>query len=105
MKTSNPARRSEQSRQAILSAAFDLVAESGYARLTIEAIAARAGVGKQTIYRWWPSKGAVLVDAFLSRTSDEEGASRCPTPATSGPTCASCSGPSSTSTTIPGSTR
>ncbi|WP_329425220.1 TetR/AcrR family transcriptional regulator [Streptosporangium sp. NBC_01495] len=73
MKTSNPARRSEQSRQAILSAAFDLVAESGYARLTIEAIAARAGVGKQTIYRWWPSKGAVLVDAFLSRTSDEEG--------------------------------
>ncbi|GAA4199219.1 TetR/AcrR family transcriptional regulator [Streptosporangium oxazolinicum] len=73
MKTPNPARRSERSRQAILGAAFDLVAESGYARLTIEAIAARAGVGKQTIYRWWPSKGAVFVDAFLSRTSDEEG--------------------------------
>ena len=73
MRTPNPARRSEQSRQAILSAAFDLVAESGYARLTIEAIAARAGVGKQTIYRWWPSKGAVFVDAFLFQTSDEEG--------------------------------
>ncbi|MEU3162708.1 TetR/AcrR family transcriptional regulator [Streptosporangium sp. NPDC006930] len=73
MKTPNPARRSEQSRRAILSAAFDLVAESGYAKLTIEAIAARAGVGKQTIYRWWPSKGAVFIDAFLSRTSDEEG--------------------------------
>jgi len=73
VKTPNPARRSEQSRRAILSAAFDLVAESGYAKLTIEAIAARAGVGKQTIYRWWPSKGAVFIDAFLSKTSDEEG--------------------------------
>ncbi|MEU4831849.1 TetR/AcrR family transcriptional regulator [Streptosporangium sp. NPDC023615] len=66
MKTPNPARRSEQSRQAILGAAFDLVAESGYTSLTIEAIAARAGVGKQTIYRWWPSKGAVFVEAVLS---------------------------------------
>ena len=58
-------RRSESSRQAILTAAFDLVAEVGYAKLSIEGIAARAGVGKQTIYRWWPSKGAVLFDAFL----------------------------------------
>ncbi|MEU4404025.1 TetR/AcrR family transcriptional regulator [Streptosporangium sp. NPDC023963] len=73
MKTPNPARRSEQSRQAILSAAFDLVAESGYAKLTVEAIAARAGVGKQTIYRWWPSKGAVFVDAVLAVTGDEKG--------------------------------
>lgn len=61
----NAARRSEASRQAILTAAFDLVAEIGYAKLSIEGIAARAGVGKQTIYRWWPSKGAVLFDAFL----------------------------------------
>ncbi|MGJ6960958.1 TetR/AcrR family transcriptional regulator [Streptosporangium sp. G11] len=73
MKTPNPARRSEQSRQAILSAAFDLVAEAGYAKLTVEAIAARAGVGKQTIYRWWPSKGAVFVDAVLSQTGGEGG--------------------------------
>jgi AcrR family transcriptional regulator len=59
-------RRSERSHQAILSAAVELVGELGYARLTIEAIAARAGVGKQTIYRWWPSKGAVVLDAFVA---------------------------------------
>lgn len=58
-------RRSEASRRAILTAAFELVGEVGYAKLSIEGIAARAGVGKQTIYRWWPSKGAVLFDAFL----------------------------------------
>ncbi|MEU6989164.1 TetR/AcrR family transcriptional regulator [Streptomyces sp. NPDC046465] len=58
-------RRSERSRHAIYDAALALVDEVGYAKLTIEAIAARAGVGKQTIYRWWPSKGAVLLDAFL----------------------------------------
>lgn len=58
-------RRSETSRRAILTAAFELAGEVGYARLSIEGIAARAGVGKQTIYRWWPSKGAVLLDAFL----------------------------------------
>ncbi|GLY64120.1 TetR family transcriptional regulator [Amycolatopsis taiwanensis] len=65
-KQPNPARRSERSRQAILTAARELVSEIGYAKLTIEAIAARAGVGKQTIYRWWPSKGAVIFDAFLA---------------------------------------
>jgi AcrR family transcriptional regulator len=58
----DPNRRSEQSRQAIVSAATDLCVEVGYAATTIEAIAARAGVGKQTIYRWWPSKAAVLLE-------------------------------------------
>ncbi|GAA0912438.1 TetR/AcrR family transcriptional regulator [Virgisporangium aurantiacum] len=58
----DPTRRSEQSRQAIVSAAVDLCVEIGYAATTIEAIAARAGVGKQTIYRWWPSKAAVLLE-------------------------------------------
>lgn len=57
-------RRSESSRLAILDAVLALCREEGYARLSIEAIAARAGVGKQTIYRWWPSKGAVLLDAL-----------------------------------------
>ncbi|MBN6052362.1 TetR/AcrR family transcriptional regulator [Nonomuraea sp. RK-328] len=65
-KQPNPARRSQRSRQAILTAARELVSEVGYAKLTIEAIATRAGVGKQTIYRWWPSKGAVVLDAFLA---------------------------------------
>jgi AcrR family transcriptional regulator len=40
--------------------------------LTIEAIAARAGVGKQTVYRWWPSKGAVVAEAVL----DDDGGIR-----------------------------
>ncbi|MFD4459862.1 TetR/AcrR family transcriptional regulator [Nocardia sp. NPDC058480] len=67
-------RRNEGSRRAILSAAFELAGEIGFDKLTIEAIAATAGVGKQTIYRWWPSKGAVLLDAFLmlSETGDDE---------------------------------
>ncbi|MGE6761754.1 TetR/AcrR family transcriptional regulator [Corallococcus interemptor] len=64
-KTPEPTRRSERSRQAILTAAVELVGEVGYARVSVEAIAARAGVGKQTIYRWWPSKGAVVLDAFV----------------------------------------
>jgi len=67
------ARRGEASRRAILTAAFELVGEVGYARLSIEGIAARAGVGKQTIYRWWPSKGAVLFDAFLALAEGQDG--------------------------------
>ncbi|OKI05049.1 TetR family transcriptional regulator [Streptomyces sp. CB02923] len=63
-------RRSERSRRAIFDAALSLVGEVGYEKLTIEGIASRAGVGKQTIYRWWPSKAAVLLDAF---TQDVEG--------------------------------
>ncbi|GGM17436.1 TetR family transcriptional regulator [Streptomyces fumigatiscleroticus] len=58
-------RRSERSRRAIYDAALALVVEVGYPRTTIEGIAARAGVGKQTIYRWWPSKAEVLMEAFL----------------------------------------
>ncbi len=43
----------------------DLVAELGYERVTIESIATRAHVGKQTIYRWWSSKSAILADCIL----------------------------------------
>ncbi|MFD3758355.1 TetR/AcrR family transcriptional regulator [Streptomyces sp. NPDC058622] len=71
-KTPDAARRSDRSRRAILDAALALVGEVGYDRLTIEAIAARAGVGKQTIYRWWPSKAAVLLDASLALAGDAE---------------------------------
>ncbi|MEV0387745.1 TetR/AcrR family transcriptional regulator [Nonomuraea sp. NPDC050643] len=72
-KPPDPARRSERSRQAILDATRELVSEVGYAKLSIEAIAARAGVGKQTIYRWWRSKGAVVFDAFLALSDSGEG--------------------------------
>ncbi|MBJ7451256.1 MAG: TetR/AcrR family transcriptional regulator [Blastococcus sp.] len=63
----DPSRRSERSWQAILEAALHLIGESGYEQVSIEAIAKRAGVGKQTIYRWWPSKGAVVLEALQDR--------------------------------------
>jgi AcrR family transcriptional regulator len=65
-KPPDPTRRNERSRQAILTATADLLGEVGYTRLTVEAIAARAGVGKQTIYRWWLDKGALVLDAYLA---------------------------------------
>ena len=58
-------RRNDAARDAILDAAFRLLSDPEAADLTIEAIAAEAGVGRQTIYRWWPSKGAVLADALI----------------------------------------
>ncbi|MFD3700436.1 TetR/AcrR family transcriptional regulator [Streptomyces sp. NPDC058646] len=58
----DPTRRSEKARQAIISAAFEICAERGFIATTIEAIATRAGVGKTTIYRWWPSKAAILLE-------------------------------------------
>lgn len=68
----DPTRRSERSRRAILDATIQLLAEVGFVRLSVEAIAAKAGVGKQTIYRWWPSKGAVVFDALLSEGTGAE---------------------------------
>src|ERR1700691_1780428 len=60
-----PHRRRDRARVAVLHAADDLLVERGYAGVTIEGIAARAGVAKQTIYRWWPSKFEILMDTFL----------------------------------------
>jgi AcrR family transcriptional regulator len=69
----DPTRRSDRARTAILDATVELLGEVGYRKLSIEAIAARAGVGKQTIYRWWPSKGAVVFDAFMKLQEAEGG--------------------------------
>jgi AcrR family transcriptional regulator len=71
-KPPNAARRNQRSRQAILTATADLLGEVGYTKLAVEAIAARAGVGKQTIYRWWPDKGAVVLDAYLALVGAEQ---------------------------------
>jgi AcrR family transcriptional regulator len=57
--------RSEAARLAVLEAADDLLVEHGFAGVTIEGIAAKAGVAKQTIYRWWPSKSDILFDALI----------------------------------------
>lgn len=60
--------RSEASKIAILNATIELLEENGYPTLTIEAIAAHAGVGKATIYRWWANKSFLVLDAFLMST-------------------------------------
>ncbi|MCI2956864.1 TetR/AcrR family transcriptional regulator [Agromyces atrinae] len=62
--------RSEEGRAAILAATHELLMDVGYDRLAIVDIAARAGVGKQTIYRWWPSKAAVVAECVLSGIVD-----------------------------------
>jgi AcrR family transcriptional regulator len=56
--------RSEQSHQAIIGATNELLAERGFADLTMDEIAERAGVSKATIYRRWPSKGTLVFEAF-----------------------------------------
>lgn len=60
--------RSEKTKKAILSSAYDLLLENGFAAVTIEKIAERAGVSKATIYKWWPNKAAVVIDAFFDAT-------------------------------------
>ena len=57
--------------QAILDCANDLLEEIGFANMSIEGIAARARVGKATIYRRWPNKAGVVMDAFLAATAKE----------------------------------
>jgi AcrR family transcriptional regulator len=60
-----PHRRDENARLAVLHAADDLLVERGFGGLSVEGIAARAGVAKQTIYRWWPSKVEILLDTLI----------------------------------------
>ena len=64
--------RSQEADRAILAAAADLLAERGLAAMSIEEVAARAGVGKTTIYRRWPSKGLLALDAFVASFREEQ---------------------------------
>jgi AcrR family transcriptional regulator len=61
----NPQRRDPRVHRAILESTVALLEERGYKDLTIEAIAAHAGVGKQTIYRWWPGKADLVMEAYI----------------------------------------
>jgi AcrR family transcriptional regulator len=66
-----PHRRDENARIAVLHAADDLLVERGFGGVTVEGIAARAGVAKQTIYRWWPSKVDILLDTLIDDASHQ----------------------------------
>jgi AcrR family transcriptional regulator len=57
--------RSEKARQAILEAAAELLLDRGSGAVSMDAVAERAGVSKATIYRWWPSKEMLALDALL----------------------------------------
>jgi AcrR family transcriptional regulator len=60
-------KRSADSRRAILDAAVRIVGADGYAGLSTERIARESGTGKQTIYRWWPTKADVVMEALLEK--------------------------------------
>ena len=61
--------RSEQARQAILRSTLKILGKNGFSDFKIEEVAAGASVGKATVYRWWPNKGALIADAFASSTT------------------------------------
>jgi len=63
--------RSRKAQEAILDAAYVLLLEGGGAGLTIEAIARRAGVGKPTIYRWWPTLADIVLEALLDKAKTD----------------------------------
>lgn len=66
-----PRRESAESHEQIIQAVYDLLHEQSLDELTIEAVAQRAGVGKPTIYKWWPSKAALVLDMFEERVVPE----------------------------------
>jgi AcrR family transcriptional regulator len=75
---SRPARRGRPSSEAaashaaIMDAVYELLQEKSVRDLTMEAVAKRAGVGKPTLYKWWPSKGALVFAMFHERIAGQE---------------------------------
>ncbi|CAM4467753.1 AcrR family transcriptional regulator [Paenibacillus endophyticus] len=69
--------RNVETQHAILSASYELLLGDGFGSVTVEKIADRAKVSKATIYKWWPNKGAVVMDGFLAAA-----AARLPVPET-----------------------
>ncbi len=63
--------RSEHSHEAILDAVLKLLEDEGYGALTIEGVARQAGVGKQTIYRWWKCRAELVLEAYANHTSSK----------------------------------
>ncbi|GAB3587456.1 TetR/AcrR family transcriptional regulator [Amycolatopsis endophytica] len=68
--------RSEEARRAILDTALRICHRDGYRQVTIKAIADEAGVGRQTVYRWWPDRAQVLLDALIELREREPGLDR-----------------------------
>ena len=63
-----PKKRGARNKKEIVSATIELLESINYSSLTIEAVAARSGVGKTTIYRWWNHKSDLVFDAFIAKT-------------------------------------
>jgi AcrR family transcriptional regulator len=68
---SSGSRRNADSHNAIIEATAELLATDGYVNFTIENVAAKAGVGKQTIYRWWGSKAELVLEVLRDRLLPE----------------------------------
>jgi len=63
--------RSEKARKAVIQSTLALLNRVGFNELTMEAVASRAGVGKATIYRWWPNKAELVIDSFVWAVEEE----------------------------------
>jgi AcrR family transcriptional regulator len=63
--------RSEDSHEAVLGAVLDILDKEGYGAVTIEGVARQAGVGKQTIYRWWKSKAELVLEAYANHAASK----------------------------------
>lgn len=64
-------RRNEEARRAILAATLQVIGRDGISGMRIETVAREAGVGKQTIYRWWPTRSALVAEAAMERSRAE----------------------------------